>query len=144
MERSAKLQEQGHLVTMQERPFALSVVTPLMQRALKAVALNFPTSFFVDTSSSCDQINTALTLVLVATKAGAVPVGVSLHDSQSEASYETVFHQLNDIWCSVVPTVPITNFMTDGSAALKNALLTVWPDVRQLLCGFHVCQAVWR
>src|ERR1700733_2129014 len=99
MERSAKLQEQGHLVTMQETPFALSVVTPLMQRALKAVSVNFPTSFFVDTSSSCDQINTALTLV--ATKAGAVPVGVSLHDSQSEASYETVVHQLNDIWCSV-------------------------------------------
>lgn len=34
-------------------------------------------------------------------------------------------------------------FMTDDSAAEKQALREVWP-VRQLLCFFHVAQAEWR
>jgi hypothetical protein len=113
-----------------------------MQRTLQSAA-GRSVSFFVDTSSSCDQFNTALTLVLVDTKAGAVPVGVCLHDNQSEASYKTVFGQLKDSWLSIT-TVPIENFMTDDSSAIKNALAVVWPDVRQLLCLFHVPQAVWR
>jgi len=140
--KKAELKQKGFRIQLQQEPFALSVVTPLMQRTLQS-ATGRTASFFIDTSSSCDQLNTALTLVLLDTKAGAVPVGVCLHDSQSEASYKTVFSQLNDIWSSI-GTVLIENFMTDDSTAIKNALAVVWPDVRQLLCLFHVPQAVWR
>ena len=34
--------------------------------------------------------------------------------------------------------------MTDDCEALKNALATVWPETQQLLCDWHVMQAVWR
>jgi len=139
-----QLEELGHLIQLQEEPFALSVVTPLMQRCLKSFAAHSAMSFFIDTSASCDQVNTALTLVLVATKAGAVPVGVSLHASQSEASYQTVFQQLRELWSAISNSTFIGNFMTDDGKALKNPLSVVWPEVRQLLCLFHVPQAVWR
>jgi len=141
-DKKANLEQQGFKIQLQEEPFALSVITPLMQRILQSIA-GRTVSLFIDTSSSCDQLNTALTLVLVDTKAGAVPIGVCLHDSQSEASYKTVFTQLKESWLSIA-TVPIENFMTDDSSAIKNALAVVWPDVRQLLCLFHVPQAVWR
>jgi len=34
--------------------------------------------------------------------------------------------------------------MTDDSAAMKSALMTIWPETRQFLCNFHVGQAEWR
>ena len=34
--------------------------------------------------------------------------------------------------------------MTDDCEALKNALAAVWPETKQLLCDWHVQQAVWR
>jgi len=82
--------------------------------------------------------------VFVATNAGAVPVSVSLHESQSESSHTTVFMQVRDIWLSICPAVVIANFMTDDSKPMKSALTTIWPHVRQLLCLFHVPQALWR
>ena len=35
-------------------------------------------------------------------------------------------------------------FMTDNSTAQKNALYSLWPGSRLLLCRSHVPQAVWR
>jgi len=35
-------------------------------------------------------------------------------------------------------------FMTDCSSAEINALANTWPESKNLLCIFHVCQAVWR
>ena len=77
--RTKELQDSGCKVMLQEVPFVMAVTTPLMQRTL--LMESSARSFFIDTSSSCDQMNTALTLVLVSTKAGAVPVGVCLYDS---------------------------------------------------------------
>ena len=34
--------------------------------------------------------------------------------------------------------------MTDDADAMKNALASVWPGTRQLLCLLHVLQALWR
>jgi len=81
-------------------------------------------SIFIDTSASCDQLNTALTLVFVATNAGAVPVSMSLHESQTESSHTTVFMQVRDTWLSICPAVVIANFMTDNSKPMKSALAT--------------------
>jgi len=35
-------------------------------------------------------------------------------------------------------------FITDDSEAERQALKSVWPQSKQLLCRFHVCQSVWR
>lgn len=35
-------------------------------------------------------------------------------------------------------------FMTDCATAEINALEKTWPESKNLLCIFHVCQAVWR
>jgi len=34
--------------------------------------------------------------------------------------------------------------MTDHDDAIRNSLTTVWPEITQLLCLFHILQAVWR
>ncbi|CAK1581723.1 unnamed protein product [Parnassius mnemosyne] len=34
--------------------------------------------------------------------------------------------------------------MTDDSTAERNALRTIFPNARLILCAFHVCQAFWR
>ena len=33
-------------------------------------------------------------------------------------------------------------FMTDNDDAIRNALATVWPTARRLLCTFHISQQV--
>ena len=90
--------------------------------------------------------NHAITFVLTPTAAGAVPLGVLITDSASEASYTTAFNLLKQI---LPPSSfggngwPAT-FMTDDSDAERNALHSVWPDSVLRLCLFHVPQAVWR
>ncbi len=34
--------------------------------------------------------------------------------------------------------------MTDNSLAEKGAIANVWPESLQMLCGFHVGQAIWQ
>ena len=106
-----------------------------MQRVLQTYSTQ-PQSIFIDSSASRDQVNTSLTLVLIATKDGAVPIGVSLHDSQTEASYNTVFSQLRELWAAISP-IQLVSIMTDDAAAMKNALASVLPGTRQLLCLIH-------
>ena len=62
-----------------------------------------PQTIFIDSSASCDQENTSMTLVLIKTTAGAVLIGVSHHDCQTESSYNTVFSQLRESWAAICP-----------------------------------------
>ena len=94
----------------------------LMQRTAGTCIV--PQTIFIDTSSSCDQMNTSLTLFLVATNVGAVPVACSLHQGQSEKMYTTPFSQVKQLW-ETDANLAIGNFMTDESAPLKNALRSV-------------------
>ena len=107
-----------------------------MQRVLQTYSIQ-PQSIFIDSSASCDHVNTSLTIVLIATKADAVSIGVSLHDSQTEASYNTVFSQLRESWAAIRP-IQLVSIMADDAAAMKNALVSVWPGIRQRLCMLHV------
>ena len=132
--------EQGCKIFISEDPIVIVFMTPLMRRQLDVLDYS---SFFIDTSASSDQANTALTLILVATKAGAVPVACALHESQSEENYVKIFVMLLELWANSA-IKKIVNFMTDDSHALKNALHSVFPSVRQLLCHFHLLQALWR
>lgn len=112
-----------------------------MQRQL--LSLDSSCSIFLDSSASCDAANSCLTMVLVSTKAGAVPIGAAVHSAQNEDQYLKVFSMLSKQW-SDLHDIHIENFMTDDSDAMRNALRSVFPSVTLLLCHFHVLQAVWR
>jgi len=64
------------------RPYSVLLSTPIMQRAQHLKASS--EIIFIDSSSSCDVTQTAVTLVLTASKAGAVPLAVLLHENQSQ------------------------------------------------------------
>ena len=108
-ERNAQLESKGNKVLLQQEPFILTIITPLMQRILQTYSIQ-PQSIFIDSSALCDQVNTSLTLVLIAAKAGAVPIGVSLHDSQTKARH-TVFSQLREWWAAISP-IQLMSIMT--------------------------------
>ncbi|KAL1471134.1 hypothetical protein MTO96_040086, partial [Rhipicephalus appendiculatus] len=100
---------------------------------------------FTDSTASCDTTKCTVTVVLVATKAGAVPIAVLLHNEQSTDGYLMAFGLLKDKFPACFGGLPAPQvFMTDNSAAEKAALQQTWPTVRQLLCHFHVAQAEWR
>ena len=54
-----------------------------------------------------------------------------------------VFSQLRESWAAISP-IQLVSIMTDDAAAMKIALASVWPGTPQLLCLFHVLQALWR
>ncbi|KAF4531085.1 hypothetical protein B566_EDAN019085 [Ephemera danica] len=135
-------ESRGFLVATNREPMATAVCAPIMQRVLRTLPRR--TALYIDSSASVDQTNSSLTFVLAPTKAGAVPVGMIIHDSQSEASYTTGFKLLRQLWQQIDSDPDIENFMTDDSSAMRNALEIVFPGVRQLLCQFHVSQALWR
>ena len=68
-ERQISLENQGNALRILDDPFLISVVTPVMMRTLASVA-GQRQQVFLDATSSCDQMNTALTMFLIATKAG--------------------------------------------------------------------------
>jgi hypothetical protein len=70
------------------------VVTPVMKRNQQlAHSSNIG---FVDTSASCDMTQCNVTVLSTATKAGAVPIGVVLHKSQTAENYQQGFQLLKD------------------------------------------------
>ncbi|XP_077523582.1 uncharacterized protein LOC144134552 [Amblyomma americanum] len=83
--------------------------------------------------------------MLTATSAGAIPIAVIVHSSQTTEGYSAGFELLkhNYPFCFGGCEAPETS-MTDNSAAEKAAILGHWPEARQLLCHFHVAQAEWR
>ncbi|KAF0706596.1 SWIM-type domain-containing protein [Aphis craccivora] len=96
---------------------------------------------FCDSTSSCDTMETTLTTVFAVSKAGAVPIAMTMHEGQSCDSYTNAFGLLKKHYplCVGGSKVPI-GFMTDDSAAERSALKKLWPSSRLLLCSFHVLQ----
>ncbi|XP_042147846.1 uncharacterized protein LOC120841334 [Ixodes scapularis] len=122
---------------------AVLVVTPIMRRAQALEAAR--DIVFIDSTSSCDTTKCTVTVVLVATMAGAVPLAVLLHNEQSTDGYSAAFKLLSGTHplCFGGLSAPEV-FMTDNSSAEKAALQETWPTARHLLCHFHVAQAEWR
>ncbi|KAJ2952467.1 hypothetical protein O0L34_g6778 [Tuta absoluta] len=130
-------------VFIKEEPTVCVIVTPVMQRVFMAGLGD--EMVFIDTSGSCDQTNTCVTFIFAATKIGALPIVVILHTSQSEKNYTHCFQSAKkclEETCQKVFEPKIA--MTDDSSAERNALRTVFPNTRLLLCIFHVNQALWR
>ncbi|XP_042150727.1 uncharacterized protein LOC115317267 [Ixodes scapularis] len=122
--------------------WAVLVVTPIMQRAQ---ALDVTKDIvFIHSTSSCSTRCT-VSVVLVATMAGTVPVAGLVHNEQSTEGYLTAFKLLRDthpLWLGGQSAPNVA--MTDSSSAEKAAVQETWPTARQLLCHFHVAQAEWR
>ncbi|XP_049272631.1 uncharacterized protein LOC119397714 [Rhipicephalus sanguineus] len=123
--------------------WAVLVVTPIMRRTQALDAAR--EIVFLDSTASCDDSQTNVTVVLVATPVGALPIAVLLHSAQSTESYSRAFSLLKQNYplCFGGAHAPQT-FMTDNFAAEKAALCATWPESKQLLCHFHVAQAEWR
>lgn len=147
------------------------VVTPIMKRAhCRPEAKEI---IFTDSTASCDAENNVITFILTATKGGAVPLCLLIHNRQDGIAYTQAYKMLatNFPHCFGKQSVSnLTNFkflyictlnmlshllflpllqfpevfMTDDCPAEKGALKAVWPESTQYLCHFHVGQAEWR
>ncbi|XP_077511062.1 uncharacterized protein LOC144121629 [Amblyomma americanum] len=123
--------------------WAALVVTPIMRRAQSLESAQ--ELIFVDSTASCDTTRSTVTVLLTATKAGAVPIAVLIHSSQSREGYSLAFQLLKHCYptCFGNREAPAA-FMSDSSRPEKDALRDVWPSAQQLLCHFHILQAEWR
>ncbi|KAE9531995.1 hypothetical protein AGLY_010197 [Aphis glycines] len=103
-----------YIIEVQENPFCICIVTPIMRRAH-----GLPLSrdiVFVDSSGSCDQGGSCVTFFFGVTK-------------------EILLFM--DKWSHQF-------FMTDDSKSERQALNEIFPNSTLLLCTFHVLQALWR
>ncbi|CAI6377696.1 unnamed protein product [Macrosiphum euphorbiae] len=132
-----------HVVMDKTDPWVVLVVTPLNERAQKLK--NSSEIIFMDSTSSCDVSMASVTVLLTATKGGAVPIGVLIHKQQTAVAYEKGFKMLMDNFplCFNGLTYPKI-IMTDDSMAEKKAIQEIWPQTTQILCIFHFLQAEWR
>ncbi|KAH8040160.1 hypothetical protein HPB51_009538 [Rhipicephalus microplus] len=100
---------------------------------------------FVDSTASCDTTKCTVTVVLTATKAGAVPLAVLIHKEQSTDGYLATFKLLKEAHSLCFGGQPAPQvLMSDNSSAEKATLQQTWPSASQLLCHFHVAQVEWR
>ena len=86
---------------------------------------------FIDSSSSCDATQSSVTMVLVASQAGAIPAAVLLHEGQSAESYQRAFSLLQQ-------HCPRCFNGRQVSAVMMLPFNTVYSDsVSQTLCYHH-------
>lgn len=76
--------------------WAVLVATPIMRRAQQLHAAR--EIIFVDSTSSCDTTHATVTVLLAATSAGAVPIAVVLHNSQTAQAYAAAFTLLKETY----------------------------------------------
>lgn len=74
--------------------WAVLAVTPLMKRAQEISASG--EIIFIDSTSSVESEDNTVTLMLTATKAGAVPIGVLMHAKQSTEAYTKGFKLMQE------------------------------------------------
>ena len=138
------LTNKGYSILLKQNPRIIVIITPIMKRVF--LSTTFENMIFIDTTSSCDQTSSAITLVFTSHKIGGLPLACAIHTEQNESNYTLVFAaikeavEMNDVSKKFEPEI----VMTDDSTAERNALRTIFPNARLLLCAFHVCQAFWR
>ncbi|KAE8741294.1 hypothetical protein FOCC_FOCC013182 [Frankliniella occidentalis] len=130
------------VVVCSEAPWCVLVVTPIMKRAQTLQSAG--EIIFVDSTGTVDASHSNVTVVSTATKIGAVPICMLMHESQTTVCYTKAFGLLAQHFPKAFggnsqPEI----FMTDNATPEKDALKAVWPDAEQLLCHFHVVQQQW-
>ncbi|CAG8847485.1 13803_t:CDS:2, partial [Gigaspora margarita] len=130
------------------KAFILCIVTGLMSRVHEKIR-KAGEICYVDASASFEPLNTSITLLYTSCIAGALPLGLFITSDELEITIKEAINILKLILpqhaffgrgCDVGPQ----NFLTDDSAAERNALKFCWPQSNLLLCTFHVLQAFWR
>ena len=75
-----------------ELPWAVLIVSSIMRRAHDL--LSSKELIFIDTTASCDTLQTNITQVLTVTKAGAVQLATLLHGEATAEAYAVAFRLL--------------------------------------------------
>lgn len=91
------------------------VATPIMQRAQSLESAR--NIIFVDSTSSCDVDKSAATILLTATKGGAVPVAVLIHSMQSMEGYKLAFGLLKYRFPRCFGNEEVNIFFSEGMVA---------------------------
>lgn len=125
----------------------IAVCTPLMKRVHRMLK-HSAEMVFVDAGGNMDRQNLRVFMLMTHSPAGALPIGVLVLPNEQCATITSALHlylSLLDDQCfggrgAVGPVI----FMTDDSAAERNALQAVFPEANLLLCAFHILQAYWR
>lgn len=142
-EKLSEYDEQGISIFFSEEPMCVLILTPLMKRAHGLPMAS--EIVFVDTTSSCDPGQHSVTFLLTPCAAGSAPLGVIITSGQSTSAYAAGFSLLKNNFDAAFNNIGYPKlFMTDNSLAEIEALKQVWPSSDNLLCIFHVLQAVWR
>ncbi|XP_075731962.1 uncharacterized protein LOC119187259 [Rhipicephalus microplus] len=105
------------------------VATPIMRRAQLLNAAK--EIIFIDSTSSCDTSRSTVTVLLAATNAGAVPIAVLIHNSQSAQGYCTAFTLLKDTFPTCFGRLSVS-YLAD-----KNSQVWILVSV-QIRAGFGV------
>ncbi|ROJ26343.1 hypothetical protein DPX16_12505 [Anabarilius grahami] len=124
----------------------VAICSPLMKRTHSLS--NSGEMCFMDSSGNMDRENCRVFLLLTHTCAGGLPLGIVKTQSEDERTISEgleLFKSLltKDAFGGRGEAGPCV-FLTDDSKAEKGAIAQVFPEATQLLCIFHLLQAVWR
>ncbi len=81
-----------HIDDSDSDDWAVLVVTPIMKRAQNLLSAS--EIIFTDTTSNVEFTQSSVTLMLTATKGGAVPNAILIHSSQSTECYTKAYNLL--------------------------------------------------
>ena len=104
---------------------------------------------YVDATSNLDRQDSKLIKFMTCSPAGGLPLGFVITPSEGEDVLQAAFETFKE----VLPEEAFNKrgkdegpvlFMTDDADAEINALHTVWPNAKLLLCTWHVLNALWR
>lgn len=104
---------------------------------------------YVDATSNLDRQDSKLVKFMTCSPAGGLPLGFIITSSENEKTLTEAFEMFKDVLPEDAfhkrgkENGPVL-FMTDDADAEINALHTVWPEAKHLLCVWHVLNAVWR
>ncbi|KAF0297136.1 hypothetical protein FJT64_005425 [Amphibalanus amphitrite] len=127
--------------------FAAALTTPLMRR----VHLHLPQSgelVFVDSPGRSERHGCCLWLLVCASEAGALPLGLLLASSESGGALRAALQ----LWLRTLPPGAFAGrgadgpqvVITDDGAGQRAALAARFPAALAVLCSFRLLQAVWR
>lgn len=94
IKRSKSITDSGIIFRMNKDPFAILIVTPLMQRAHKLSSA--ADICFVDSTASCDAENHSITFMLTSSCVGALPLAILITSDQTQVSYVAGFTLLKE------------------------------------------------
>lgn len=85
------------------------IVTPIMRRCQDLIYSR--EIIFVDSTCSVDATHSTLTIMLTASKAGALPICMLIHEGQTEESYKQAFALLRNFNNKAFGEFEVTHFI---------------------------------